>query len=129
MHRTLIAPLTAVAIATLLVSAAVAAEPVLLPGATYVIEADARDASGGGMLTLRAADEQGAPAQGAAPTTVHVHGCDGEIGQLARIGRDASAGILLTFVAAPGDNADAAVTVGEPKASCQLGEAPPVDIL
>lgn len=129
MHRTLIAPLTAFAMATSLLSPALAAEPMLQPGVTYVIEADARDASGGGMLTLRAADEQGAPAQGAAPTTVEVHGCDGELGQLARIEPDAAAGMVRTFAAATSDNADAAVTVGEPKASCQLGEAPPIDIL
>ena len=110
-------------------SPVLAAEPPLHSGVTYVVEADNRDATGTGTLTIRPADERGEPEQDAAPTKVQVRGCDGELGNLARVENGASSGTLRTFLTeksaartvAPRALLNSAVMSGQQKASCRIG--------
>ena len=121
--------LTALATSLLLAAPALAYEPPVRSGVTYVVEADERDGTGAGILTIRPANEQGAPEEDAAPTKVRVSGCDGEIGNLARIENGAVSGTLRTFgenrsaggATAPRALMGSAGAPGDPRGSCRIG--------
>ena len=121
--------LMAIVSTCLLVSPALAFEPPVRSGVTYVIEADERDGTGAGTLTIRPANDQGAPEEDAAPTKVQITGCDGEIGNLARIENGALSGTLRTFggstsagrATAPRALVGSAGMPGDPRGSCRIG--------
>ena len=121
--------LTALATSLLLAAPALAYEPPVRSGVTYVVEADERDGSGAGTLRIRPANGQGAPEEDAAPTRVKVSGCDGEIGNLARIENGAVSGTLRTFgenrsagrATAPRALTGSAGAPGEPRGACRIG--------
>jgi hypothetical protein len=121
--------LTPVLASLLLAFPALAAEPPLHPGVTYVIEVDGRDAAGTGDLTIRPTNERGEPEGDAAAAKIRVSGCDGEIGKFARIEKGSTAGSLRTFGAKTSGGSSnsqrtflqATAMTGELKGTCRIG--------